>query len=75
MIRQDLEEINANYAELVQVSEEAVKRRKMSQQVNLELLEQNQKLQDILSAMEEELVRIQKRSEVLDGLTILAEVA
>ena len=44
IIRHDLEEINANYAELVQVTEEAVKRRKMAQEENAKLLKQNQEL-------------------------------
>ena len=38
MISKYIEEINSNYAELVQVAEEAAKRRKMSQETNGKLL-------------------------------------
>ena len=55
MIRQDLEDINANYVELVQATEEEVKRRKISQEVNAKLLEQNQELQEKVHAIKEEL--------------------
>ena len=44
IIRKDIEEINVNYAELVQVAEEAVKRRKISQETNDRLLKKNQEL-------------------------------
>ena len=44
MIRWDLEEINSNYARLIQVAEEAVKRRKMAQETNDKLLKHNQEL-------------------------------
>ena len=73
MIRQDLEDINANYVELVRVTVEVVKRRKTAMEENAELLKQNQTLQDRLPAVEEELARLRKRSQALDGLTILAE--
>ena len=69
MIRQDLEDINANYAELVRVTEEAMKRRKMAQEANAKLLKQNQELQDKVPAIEDELSRVRRRSEALDGLT------
>ena len=55
MIRQDLEEINANYAEMVQVAEEEVKRRIIYQETNGKLLKQNQELQEKVPAIEKEL--------------------
>ena len=75
MIRQDLEEINSNYVELVQVAEEAVKRRKMAQETNDKLLKHNQELQEKEPAMEKELNRLQRRSLELNCLTMFAEAA
>ena len=43
MIRQDLDDMHTNCAELVKVSEEAVKRRKLSQQMNSKLMELSKK--------------------------------
>ena len=72
MIKQDL---NANYAELVKVIEEALKRQKTAQEENAKLLKQNQKLQDKVPTIEEELTRLQRRSQALASLNIFAEVA
>ena len=58
MIKQDLEDMHTNCVELAKVSEEAVKRRKLAQQENSELMEQNKKLKDQLSALEIELARL-----------------
>ena len=55
MTRKDIEEINSNNAKLVQVAEEAVKRRKMAHETNDKLLKHNQELQEKLLTMEKEL--------------------
>ena len=64
-----------NYAELVRVIEETVKRRKMAQEAYDELLKQSHELKEKVPAIEEELNQIWRRSQALDGLTIPAEVA
>ena len=46
-----------------------------TQQQNEELMDQNKELQIKINSMEAEHSRLQKRSLVLDGLTILAEAA
>ena len=50
--------MHTNCAELVKVLEDVVKRRKLDQQVNFELIEQNKKLKDQLSTLEIELARL-----------------
>ena len=65
--------INSNYAEIVQVFEEVVKRRNTAQETNDKLLKQNQELQDKVLAMEKELSRLQRRSQALDDLTMIVE--
>ena len=75
MIRKYLEEINSNYAELVQVAEEAFKIRKMAQETNDKLLKQNQELQENVPAIEKEISPLRRRSHALYGLTMLTKVA
>ena len=73
MLKQDLQEVNMNYAELIQVVEELVKRRKVMQEHNAHLEKDKQKLKQKLKHMQKELKRIQKKSHALDGLATLAE--
>ena len=75
MIMKYLKEINSNYAEFVQVVEEAVKRRKMAHETNDKLLKQNQELQEKVPAIEKEISRLRRRSQELDGLPMLIEAA
>ena len=73
ILREDLREINKTYVKLVKDSEEAVKRRKLAQAKNEELSKQNQELQEKVQTMEKDYLRLQKRSQALDGLTMLVE--
>ena len=47
----------------------------MAQEANAKLLKQNQELQEKVSVIEEEISRLRRRSQELDGLTILVEDA
>ena len=75
LIRLDMEDMHTNCVELVKVSVQAIERRKLAQQANYELMEQNKKLKDQLSSSETESAQLRKRSQALDGLTVLAEAA
>ena len=75
ILREDLREINKTYVKLVKDSEEAVKRRKLAQAKNEELSKQNQELQGKVQTMEKEFLRLQRRSQALDGLTMPTEAA
>ena len=74
-LREDLEEIDVNYQELITVSKEVLRRNRATQQQYEELINRNKELQDQIQSMEIEHSRLQKRSQALDGLTILAEAA
>ena len=51
MLRQDLQEVNKNYSELIQVVEEIVKRRKRVQEHNDQLVKDKEQLERRLSQM------------------------
>ena len=53
-LREDLEEINTNYAKMAQPTEEVVRKRKLAQEKNEELSRKNQELQGKWQAMEKE---------------------
>ena len=44
LLKQDLQEVNKNYSKLVQVAEEAMKRRKMTQKQNTQLIREREKI-------------------------------
>ena len=73
MLKQDLQEVNNNYAEFIQVVEEAVKRRKVMQEQNVQLEKDKEELKKKLNHMQKELNRLQRNSHALDGLSTLAE--
>ena len=70
-----MEEIDANYQELITVSKEVLIRNRVTQKQNEELMGQNKELQIKIQLMEAENSRLQNISQALDGLTILVEVA
>ena len=45
MLKQDLQEVNKNYANFVQVAEEAVKRRKVNREQNVQLEKDKEELE------------------------------
>ena len=45
MLKQDLHEVNKNYAELIQVAEEEVKRKKVMQEQNVQVEKDKEELE------------------------------
>ena len=45
MLKQDLQEVNKNYSELIQVAEEVVKRRKVVQEKSVHLVKDKEELE------------------------------
>ena len=72
-LREYLEQINTNYAELAKVVEEVEIRRKLAQEKNEEITKLNQEIQEKLQVMETEYPRLQRISQAMDVLTMLAE--
>ena len=52
MLKQDLQEVNKNYSQLVQVEEEEMKRRKMMQEHNIRLAKDKEELEKKLSQVQ-----------------------
>ena len=75
MLKQDLQEVNKNYAELIQVAEEAVKTKKVIQEHNVQLEKDKEELEQKLRHMQKELNMIRGKSQALDGLSTLAEAS
>ena len=70
--REDLEESNASYQELIIASKEVLRRKRVTQQQNKELMGQNKELQTKIQTMDAEYTRLQRISQALDGLTMLS---
>ena len=75
MLKQDLQEVNKNYAELIQVEEEAIKRIKAIQEENVQLEKDKEDLKQKLKHMQKELNMLQRKSHSLDGLTTMPKAA
>ena len=80
ILREDLEDINAHYQELIAVSKEALKRkREIENQVeNLtkqiqDLNKKNKVLSSRVKSLETEQARYKKKSRALEGIAMLAE--
>ena len=59
MLKEDLQEVNQNFAELIQVSEEAVKRRKLVQEEKDQLMKDKEELKVNPRDMKKEIRRLQ----------------
>ena len=75
MLKKYLQELNTNYAELVQVAEEAVKRRKVAQKRNKVLTKKNEEILERFCFMQKESLHLKRKSQALDGLDVLVEAA
>ena len=75
MLKHDVQEVNKCYVELIQVAQEAVKRRKIMQEQNVPLEKDKDELEQKLKHMQKELNRLQRKAHVLDGLASLDEAA
>ena len=81
-LREDLEEVNDHYQELIAVSKEALKRKistdlqfaRLKQTIR-NLQQQNKELTRRLTNMEAEQQRARKKAQALDGIALLAEAA
>ena len=73
MLKEDLQEVNQNFAELIQVSEEAVKRRKLVQEEKDQLMKDKEELTVKLCDMKKDIRRLQAKSCALDGIDTFVE--
>ena len=73
MLNEYLQEVNQNFAELVQVSKEAIKRRKSVQEEKDQLMKDKEELTVKLCGMKKDIRRLQAKSCALDGIATLAE--
>ena len=75
MLKQDLQEVNQNFAKLIQVSKEAVKRRRLMQEEKDQLMKDKEELTVKLCGMQKDIKRLQAKSCALDGIATLAEAS
>ena len=75
MLKEYLQEVNQNFAKLIQVSEEVVKRRKLVQEEKDQLMKDKEVLTIKLRGMKKDIRRLQAKSCVLDGPATLVEAA
>ena len=82
ILREDLEEVNSHYQELIAVSKEALKRKwktkslcaELKQNVQ-EITQQNQELSKRVKDLEAEQQRTRRKTRALEGIALLAEAA
>ena len=67
--------MNQNFTELIQVSEEAVKRRRLLQEEKEQLMKDKEELTVRLHGIQKNIKRLQAKSCALDGLATLVEAA
>ena len=79
-LREDLEDINTHYQELIVVSKEALKRKRQTQskfeelnQKIQDLTQQNQELSMRVEVLEVEQQRTRRKSQALEGIALLAK--
>ena len=75
IIKEDLQEVNQNFIELIQVSKEAMKRRRLVQEEKDQLMKDKEELIVKIHGMHKDIKRLQAKSCALDGLATLAEAA
>ena len=74
-LREDLEEKEVDYQKLVCVSKDILKKKRDLHEQYEKVLDQNRKLQNKELNQDAEYTRLQKRSQVLHDMTLLAEVS
>ena len=79
-IREDLEEVNSHYQELIAVSKEALKRKRQTQSLYIELkqtiqdlTQQNQELSKRVKDLEADRQKPRKKTQALEGIALLAK--
>ena len=80
--REDLEEVNSHYQELIFVSKEALKRKRQTEnqfsklkQTIQELTHQKEELTKRVADLEEDHLKARRKDQALEGIALLAEVA
>ena len=73
MLKEYLQEVNQNFTKIIQVLEEAIKRRKLVQEEKDQLMKDKEELAVKLCDMKKDIRRLQEKSCALDGLDTLAE--
>ena len=81
-LREDLDEVNSHYQELIAISKEALKRKRntesqftMLKQTIKDLQQKNEELTSKMTKMEAEQQKARKKAQALDGIDLLAEAA
>ena len=81
-LREDLEEVNNHYQELILVSREALKRKRktkgqftMLKQTIQDLQQHNEELMRKIVDMEVDQLKARRKSQALEGIALLAEAA
>ena len=81
-LREDLEEVNIHYQELIAVSKEDLKRKRQTQSLYAklkhiiqDLTQQNQELSKRVEDLEADHQKTRKKTQALEGIVFLAEAA
>ena len=81
-LKEDLDEVNSHYQELIAVSKEALTRKRniesqftMLKQTIKEIQQQNEDLTRNMEEMEAEQLKARRKAQALEGIALLAEVA
>ena len=81
-LKEDLDEVNNHYQELITVSREALKRKRnrecqftMLKQTIKDLQQQNEELTTKMAEMEADQLKARRKSQALEGIALLAEAA
>ena len=81
-LREDLDEVNNHYQELIAVSKEALKRKRntesqftMLKQTIKYLQQQNEELTRKMAEMEAQQLKARRKTQALEGIALLAEAA
>ena len=82
ILREDLEEVNSHYQELIVVSKEALKRKRQTQSMRAELkqivqdiTQQNQELSKRVEDLEADHQKTRKKTQDLEGIALLTQSA
>ena len=81
-LREDLDEVNSHYQELIAVSKEALKRKRntesqftMLKQTIKDIQQQNEEITTKMEEMEATQLKARRKDQALEGLALLAKVA
>ena len=81
-LREDLDEVNSHYQELIAVSKEALKRKRntesqftMLKQTIKDLQQQNEELTRKMVEMEAKQLKARRKAQALEGIALLAEAS